>query len=169
MLDVIVRYLHEENVPFRLVSYPSPEREPPVAHPIPSHAVLADARFVNVDGRLVLACFRHGESPDLSAIGNELGGTAMDALPDELPEELVGLEGAVPPLGQLFGIPLIVDEAIEGYATIVFRGFGHSAWFEIPYDDFARQEQPRIASFARGGSLEAAGPRPARGPARPGA
>ncbi len=168
MLDVIVRYLHEENVPFRLISYGSEEGEPPVAHPVPAHGVLVDARFVIVDGRLVLACYRHGEHVDLSAIGNELGGTAMDALPDELPEELVGLEGAIPPLGQLFGAPLIVDEMVEGFATIVFRGFGHSAWFEVPYDDFARQEAPRVASFARAGALEPAR-KPGAGAARPGA
>lgn len=166
MLDVIVRYLHEENIPFRLVSYPSEERKPPVAHPIPAHAVLVDTKFVDVDGRLVLACFRDGEQVDLSAIGNDLGGNATETRPDALPEELVRLDGALPPLGQLFGATLVVDEAVEGYATIVFRGYGQSAWFEVPYDDLARVEQPRVASFARAGEL-GRGPRPSA--ARPSA
>jgi prolyl-tRNA editing enzyme YbaK/EbsC (Cys-tRNA(Pro) deacylase) len=155
MLDTIVRYLHESNVPFRLSSYPSPENRPAPVHAIPPHAMLVDARFIAVDGRLVLACVRAGNSIDLAALGSELGGTAVEALPDDLPEALLQFDGAVPPLGKLLGVPLIVDEMIEGCATLVFRGFGQSDYIEVPYDDFARLEQPRIASFARAGELEA--------------
>jgi prolyl-tRNA editing enzyme YbaK/EbsC (Cys-tRNA(Pro) deacylase) len=155
MLDTIVRYLHESLVPFHLASYPSPEREPAPVHPIPPHGMLIDTRFITVDGRLVLACFRAGENVDLAAIGSELGGVAVEALPEHLPEVLLQFDGAIPPLGKLLGVPLVVDEAIESCAIIVFRGFGHSDYFDVPYDDFARLEQPRIASFARAGELEA--------------
>jgi prolyl-tRNA editing enzyme YbaK/EbsC (Cys-tRNA(Pro) deacylase) len=155
MLDTIVRYLRESLVPFRLASYPSPERDPAPVHPIPPHAMLIDTRFVAVDGRLVLACCKAGENVDLAAIGNELGGAAVEAMPEDLPEVLLQFDGAIPPLGKLLGVPLIVDEAVESCAFIVFRGFGHSDYFDVAYDDFARLEQPRIASFARAGELEA--------------
>jgi hypothetical protein len=38
----------------------------------------------------------------------------------------------------------------------VFLAFSPGDWVEIPYDDFARLERPRIASFAIGGELPAA-------------
>ena len=154
MLDTIVRYLRESNVPFRLSSYPSPEREPASVHAIPKHGMMTDSRFISVDGRLVLACFREGDHIDLAAIGSELGGAAMDAIPDDLPEALIQFDGAIPPLGKLLGVPLIVDEAVESCAIIVFRGFGRTDYLEVPYDEFARLEQPKIASFARAGELE---------------
>ena len=166
MLDTIVRYLHESNVPFRLSSYPSPERQPAPVHAIPPHAMLVDARFIAVDGRLVLACVRSGDGIDLAALGSELGGTAVEALPGDLPEALLQFDGAIPPLGKLLGVPLIVDDTIEDCATLVFHGFAQSDYIEVPYDDFARLEQPRIASFARAGELEAS---PAGGQRRRGA
>jgi prolyl-tRNA editing enzyme YbaK/EbsC (Cys-tRNA(Pro) deacylase) len=169
MLDTIVRYLRESLVPFRLASYPSPEREPRPVHPLPPHSMLVDARFVMVDGRLVLVAFKDGESIDLAAIGNELGGAAVEALPDDLPEVLLQFDGAIPPLGKLLGVPLIIDEGIdETCAVIVFRGFGVDDYVEVPYEDFARLEQPKVASFVRAGELEPQA-REARPPAPPSA
>lgn len=110
----------------------------------------------------MLACVRDGDHVDLAALGNDLGGTALDALPDDLPDAFIGADGDIPPLGEMFDLPLIVDEALEDCTAIVFRAAGGSAFFEVPYEDFARQERPRIASFARAGELEA-GPRPDAG------
>jgi len=154
MLDRIVRYLHESRVPFRLASYPSAEHAPEVGHPMPPHAVLVDVRCVTLGGRLILVCVRDGDRVDLAALGNDLGAVAMDALPDDLPDAFIGANGDVPPLGEMFDLPLIVDEAVENCQTVVFRAAGGSAYFEIPYEDFARQERPRVASFARAGELE---------------
>jgi prolyl-tRNA editing enzyme YbaK/EbsC (Cys-tRNA(Pro) deacylase) len=154
MLDTIVRHLHQSNINFRLTSYASPEREPPAAHPIPAHALLVEARLVTVGGRLVLACVRAGDHIDMAALGNELGGTALTALPEDVPEALVGFERTTPPLGKLLGLPLIVDEAVEGCVTLVFRAFDGNNYFEVPYDGFLLLEQPKTASFARVGELE---------------
>jgi prolyl-tRNA editing enzyme YbaK/EbsC (Cys-tRNA(Pro) deacylase) len=106
-------------------------------------------------------CYRAGDTLDLAALGNELGGVAMEALPEELPDAAVGLEDTVPPLGTFLGLPLVVDEAVESYTTIVFNCFGPNEYVEVPYEDFARQEQPRVASFVRAGELERAGERTA--------
>jgi hypothetical protein len=167
MLDSIVRHLHQSNVPFRLASYPSPEREPHPGHPLPPRSVLLDVHVVSVDGRLVLACVRDGDVLDLAAIGNELGGAAVEAPPDALPVALVPYADTLPPLGNLLRMPLVVDDVVESCVMVVFRGFSYTDYFEVPFDDFAVLEQPRIASFARAGELEEA--RPMRNGPRPGA
>lgn len=163
MLDKIVGYLHAARVPFRLVSYPTEEPEPKVAHPLPPHAVLVESRFVVVDGRLVLACAAAGDHIDLRAVGAELGGNAMEPEPGALPDALARHhdEGSIPPLGQLFGVPLVLDERLRDAGTLVFAAFG-SDFFEIALDDFARQEQPLVASIVRGGELPAATGAPRR-------
>jgi prolyl-tRNA editing enzyme YbaK/EbsC (Cys-tRNA(Pro) deacylase) len=167
MLDLIVRYLRAESVPFRLDYYPSPEHEPTVGHPLRHGGMLVEARFVLVDGSPVVACFPHDEKIDLVALGNALGGAAIEAGGEDVPEQLRGVLDWIPPLGQLFGLPLIVDERVATCSVVTFRGFDESAFFEIPYDDFARQEQPRIASFASAGELPAAPGAPGHAGATP--
>lgn len=154
MLEKIVGYLHAARVPFRLVSYPGDEPEPRVAHPLPQHALLVESRFVLVDGRLVLVCTAAGDRLDLLTIGGELCGTAIEPGDGDLPEVLrrPQAEGSIPPLGGLFGVPLVLDERVRDATKIVFAAFG-ADFFEVVQEDFARQEQPLIASIVRAGDL----------------
>lgn len=160
MLDIVVRYLHGALVPFRLASYPSEEPEPKVALPLPPNAILVDTQLVQIDGRLALTCYPTGEQIDLAAVGSELGGLAIEASGEELPDEFARAQGPIPPLGQMLGVPLILDEKVAEYGVICFRVFTQTDVIDIPYDDFARLEQPRLASIASAGELPAA--RPAR-------
>lgn len=153
MLDRIVRYLHESSVPFRLSSHPSPEDQPKVAQPIPKFAIQVCTRVVLVADKLAILCFASTDTADLPALANELDASVCDATTDDLPQDLQRFETLLPPLGQLFGIPVIVDEKVTHYASIVFMAFGENDYVEIPYDDFARQEEPRVSSFARAGEL----------------
>lgn len=153
MLDRIVRYLHESLVPFRLSSYPSAEQVPKAAQPIPKFAIRVDTKVVLVGDKLAILCFAEGDTADLSAVANELGASVCDATTEDLPADLQRFEAAPPPFGQLFGIPVIVDEKVTQHASIVISVFGESDYVEIPYDDFARQEEPRVASFGRAGEL----------------
>jgi Ala-tRNA(Pro) deacylase len=156
MLDMIVRYLHESLIPFRLASYPSMEHLPKTAHHVPHHAILVESQVLRVADKLVIACYPADERIDTTALATELSAPVVEALPDDLPAMLQGTYGPPPPLGQLFGMPVVIDESVTRSASIVFQPFGESDFFELPYDDFARQEQPRVASFVRRGELPAA-------------
>jgi prolyl-tRNA editing enzyme YbaK/EbsC (Cys-tRNA(Pro) deacylase) len=167
MLDTIVRYLHGARVPFKLTSYPSEEPSPHVAHPMPPHSVLVDTAIVRVGGRVALACFPAGESADYAAIGTALGGVAIPGDASDLPGELGAMAPPIPPLGQLAGITLVVEERLAQSPILVFQAFGGSDFFEVPYEDWARLEAPRIASFASMGELpeQSASPSGRRRPA----
>jgi Ala-tRNA(Pro) deacylase len=160
MLGTIVEYLSSARVPFRLASYPSEEDRPIAGHPIAAGGMLVDTKLLVADGRAVLAVFPHGEQPDLAAVSTALGDVAVPGTRDELPSDFRRTVGPVPPLGQLFGIPIVLDARVAGAARLVFRAFGESAYFEIPYEDWARLEQPRLAPFASAGDLAAAPPPP---------
>ena len=154
MLGTLVDYLHNARVPFRLASYPSEEQRPIAGHTIPPGGMLADTRLLSVEGRAVLAVFPAGEQPDLAAMSTALGGVAMLATSEELPEDFRRAGPPVPPLGQLFGIPIVLDERLAGASVLVFRAFDESVYFEVPYEDWARLEQPRVASFASVAELQ---------------
>lgn len=153
MLDTIVRYLHESLVPFKLASYPSMEHLPKAVYPLPKNSVLVDTQVFVVAGQLVIACWPSNGTLDIPALSTALAAPVIAALPDDLPESLKHREGPPPPLGQLLGMSVVVDEALERYAIIVFQPFGESDYFEVPYDDYARQEAPKVASFSRAGEL----------------
>jgi Ala-tRNA(Pro) deacylase len=153
MLGTIVDYLHGARVPFRLASYPTEEPLPRAAHPLPAHAVVVDTEIILVEGRVALACFPAGEAIDYTALSAVLGAIAVPADYADLPGELASAAPPIPPFGQLFGLPIIVDEGVEAAAILSIPAFGGNDFFDIAYDDWARVEAPRVASFASAGEL----------------
>jgi Ala-tRNA(Pro) deacylase len=57
--------------------------------------------------------------------------------------------GAMPPFGNLYGVPVYVDETLAEDETIVFRSGTHTDTMSVSYADFERLVEPTIAEFAR--------------------
>jgi len=58
--------------------------------------------------------------------------------------------GAEPPLGSLFGLPLVIDSTLAEAGRIVFRAGSHEEAIEIRYEDFRRLERdPKTGTFGR--------------------
>jgi len=151
MIESAVRYLRDAGIPFRLFSYPSPEELPTVAHPLPRGALLVEAHVLLVDGRASLACVPASDAIEIAGLANTLHASVLDAADELLP----GYRAPLPPLGGLFGVPLLVDRTIPSHAVLVFRAFGPHDYIEVAYDDFARLEHPRIELIATRGELTA--------------
>ena len=159
MLPKVVEYLKSNGVAFRLVSYPSPEPEPQVAYVVrPTGALAVDTHVLLIDAQLTIACVPRGEKINIAGL--------RATLPAELIEEEGALEGLpsaftearslVPPLGRLFGAPLLVDQAVMRAPVICFEAFATTDFVEMTYEDFARLEQPRVEAVAMAGELPAA-------------
>ena len=56
--------------------------------------------------------------------------------------------GAMPPFGNLYGVPVYVDETLAEDETIVFRAGTHTDTMSVAYVDFDRLVEPTIADFA---------------------
>jgi Ala-tRNA(Pro) deacylase len=68
-------------------------------------------------------------------------------------EEFEGLfpdcaTGAMPPFGNLYDVPVYVDEALAAQDDIVFRVGTHREAMKLAYADFARLAQPTVGQFA---------------------
>jgi Ala-tRNA(Pro) deacylase len=57
--------------------------------------------------------------------------------------------GAMPPFGNLYGLPVYVDQTLAANDTIVFTAGTHSHTIGIAYADFARLVRPVVAAFGR--------------------
>lgn len=55
--------------------------------------------------------------------------------------------GAMPPFGNLWGIPVWVDDSLTKDEEIVFNAGNHEQTVRLAYADFARLTQPRVATF----------------------
>ena len=56
--------------------------------------------------------------------------------------------GAMPPFGNLYGLPVYVDRALTEDEEIVFNAGTHTQTVKMKYADFARLVQPKVAAFA---------------------
>lgn len=53
--------------------------------------------------------------------------------------------GAMPPFGNLYGLPVWIDESLTRDEYIVFNACSHSEAIRMKYSDFARLVRPRVA------------------------
>jgi Ala-tRNA(Pro) deacylase len=56
--------------------------------------------------------------------------------------------GAMPPFGELYGIPVFVDASLAADQQIVFNAGTHQEAIRMAYADFERLVRPRVSSFA---------------------
>ena len=57
--------------------------------------------------------------------------------------------GAMPPFGNLFGLPVYVDDRLAGQETITFNAGTHRDVIHMRFRDFDRLANPAIVTFAR--------------------
>jgi hypothetical protein len=91
---------------------------------------------------------------DYAALSSELGSMCTRGDHSDLPSALASARPPIPPFGQLFGLPIILDEAVStGAAVLVSPVFGGNDFLELSLDEWSRVEAPRVASFASAGEL----------------
>ena len=52
--------------------------------------------------------------------------------------------GAMPPFGNLYNLPVFVDESLAEDATIAFNAGSHRELLKLAYSDFAKLTKPRV-------------------------
>jgi Ala-tRNA(Pro) deacylase len=57
--------------------------------------------------------------------------------------------GAMPPFGNLYGVPVYVDQSLAEQGDIIFRIGTHHETIKLAYADFSRLAQPIVGEFAR--------------------
>ena len=65
-------------------------------------------------------------------------------------DRITGLApGAIPPFGNLFGLPTHCDERLGEHEMINFNAGDHAISISLLYADYLRVEQPRLGRFAQ--------------------
>jgi Ala-tRNA(Pro) deacylase len=149
--DRLENYLRDNRVPFEEQHHPRAVRAQEVAasEHIPGR-MLAKTVMVLADGQMVMLALPAPYQVDLEKAAAALGvEEARLAEEEEFADTFLDCEvGAMPPFGNLYGVPVYVEKTLAQDETIVFRSGTHTETMSVSYSDFERLVEPTVAHFA---------------------
>ena len=150
--DRLERYLRENQVPFDVQHHPRavPAQEVAASEHVPGR-MLAKTVMVLADGQLVMLALPAPYQVDLEKVIALLGAEELRlAEEEEFGDTFPDCEvGAMPPFGNLYGVPVYVEEALAEDEQIVFRAGTHTDTMSVRYEDFERLVEPTVAEYAQ--------------------
>ena len=145
-------YLRENGVPFEVQHHPRAVTAQEVAavEHVPGK-MLAKVVMVSADGGMAMLSLPAPYQVDLEKAAKMLGAEeARLAREEEFEGAFPDCEvGAMPPFGNLYGLPVYVEEALAEDETIFFRAGTHTDTMSVGYADFERLVEPTVGRFAR--------------------
>lgn len=113
--------------------------------------MLAKVVMVMTDAQLRMAVVPADLRIDLDAFARACGAkVARLATEAEFKDRFPDCEvGSMPPFGNLYGVPVVVDGALAADEEIVFEAGTHHEALKLRYEDFARLVRPEVADIAR--------------------
>jgi Ala-tRNA(Pro) deacylase len=111
---------------------------------------LAKTVLVKVDGGMAMAVLPASCQIDFALFGRSIGAHSVELASES---ELRGLFpdcelGAMPPFGNLYGLPVYVAESLTERDEMTFNAGSHSMLFQMAYADFARLARPTVVRLA---------------------
>jgi Ala-tRNA(Pro) deacylase len=112
--------------------------------------MLAKTVMVLADGEMVMLALPAPYQVDLEMAAAALGvDETRLAEEEEFEDSFPDCEvGAMPPFGNLYGVPVYVERTLAEDETIVFRSGTHTETMSVSYADFERLVEPTVAQFA---------------------
>lgn len=149
--DKLIAYLAENRVPFQLTKHHQAftAQETAAEQKVPGKEV-AKVVIVKANGSLVMlvmpASYRIDFRKLFGVLANQDAGLAEEK---EFAHVFPDCDtGAMPPLGNLYDIPVYVDKTLAEDKEIVFNAGTHEEAMRVRYDDYARLVKPVVAEFA---------------------
>ncbi|MDH7489691.1 MAG: YbaK/EbsC family protein [Anaerolineae bacterium] len=148
----LAQYLTENGVPFKAMSHPTAytAQEVAAAQGV-SGKQLAKVVIVKADDKPVMLVLQASAMVDLRKAAQMLGAKALTlAREGDFAELFPDCEvGSMPPFGNLYNVPVYVDEGLAAQDEIVFAVGTHTDTFKMKYADFARLASPVVRAFAK--------------------
>jgi Ala-tRNA(Pro) deacylase len=149
--DRLEGYLRENGVSFEVQHHPRAVTAQEVAatEHVPGK-MFAKTVMVLADREMVMLVLPAPYQVDPEKAAEELGAKEVhlaseERFGDTFPDCEVG---AMPPFGNLYGVPVYVDETLAEDETVVFRAGTHTDTMSVRYADLERLVEPTVARFA---------------------
>lgn len=152
ILARIERYLRDASIPVRRLphQWAPTALEAAEAEQVSGWQVAKTVAVELGSGEEILCVVPAPTLVDLDAVCDATGSRdARLVSEDRLTELFPGCEaGAAPPLGGLWGLPVIFESALQAVDRILVAGGTHDLMLEISTADYLTYEQPKLASIA---------------------
>ncbi len=152
VLERLRVFLDQNHVEYTVSSHPLAytAREVASAEHLPAREVAKSVVFMGDNGYR-MAVLPANRLVDFQELRTMLGfAHARLATEQELAQLFPDCElGAMPPLGNLYGIPVYVDSALLQDETIAFNGGTHRDVVHMRMGDFKRLVEPAVVSLSR--------------------
>ncbi len=150
--EKVKKYLDERGITYETVSHPetfSTSAEARAVGVIAGH--VAKTLVIKVRDGEVLAVLPASERIDIHKLRDLVGDNrARLATEDEMGVEFTEFElGAVPPIGDLFGATVYMDQRLERSSEIIFAGGTHRDSVKVSGEDFLKLTRPQVVDLVR--------------------
>jgi Ala-tRNA(Pro) deacylase len=111
---------------------------------------LAKVVVIKLDGDLAMAVLPASYQVDLEELKKRIGVSKAElATEREFKQHFPDCEtGAMPPFGNLYDIPVYVDETLSEDREIAFNAGSHYELIKMSYRDFERLVKPEVMDFS---------------------
>lgn len=141
----------DEGVAYKAMTHPVAytAQEAAAAQHVSGHQV-AKVVIVVADGQLLMLALPASARIDFSRVKATLGAREVRlAREEEFKVVFPDCDtGAMPPFGNLYGVPVYADRALSRVDEIVFPAGTHRDTMKIAIRDFERLARPAVADFA---------------------
>lgn len=147
----IQNYLKQNHIPYQRIEHSrtyTAQQTARVAHLPPDR--LAKTVIVNVDDDMVMVVLSANERIDLQGLKEYLEADNIELVSEEeFQERFPDCElGAIPPLGDLYQMPVVVSQTVASRESLTFCAGTHTDLVTIPYSYFKSLVRPIVATFA---------------------
>lgn len=154
-LQRLQRYLDDHHVDHRVHEHPAAYTAQEIA--ALEHVAgrnLAKVVMALAGTELVMLVLPAPARVDLGRLAGELGESEVRlAHEEEFTPAFPDCDaGAMPPFGNLYGVPVYVDRALAEDQAIVFQAGTHRHTIQLAFADFRRLVRPRLVSVSEGAS-----------------
>lgn len=147
---ILKDYLDHEQVHYDVLPHPEAFRALAIAQTLHTpEKEMAKVVIVKVDQRFVMMVLPASWNVDLHRLRIVFASHQVRlATEEEMKSLFPDCElGAMPPFGQLYGLPVFVDQLLAEDEEIVFQGGTHSEAIRMRYWDFASLTFPVVEQF----------------------
>ena len=153
ILTKLKEFLDANRIPYEVQSHRTAytAQEVAAAEHVPGRE-MAKVVMVRDGGDYLMAVLPAPQHVDLERLGKSAGRSGLRlATEPQFARLFPGCEpGAMPPFGNLYGIPVWVDDSLSRDDEIAFNAGNHEQTVRMKYADFARLVKPRIAVLRTG-------------------
>lgn len=143
-------FLRDNGVAFEIQEHPTAYTAQRIAaSEHVSGRMFAKVVMANAEGDLVMLVLPASSVVDVSKVSGTLGRQARLASEQEFASAFPDCEpGAMSPFGNLYEVPVYVDEALGWNERIVFQAGTHNVTIGAAYADFERLVRPVVTDIA---------------------